>query len=262
MAAAAAAPELQNALLSSPDGAAVRDNFRLSKPKHTVNCMSGVLVLVFFLDVLFYNWRLGMFEVALQPEVMVRCTGWPPSDWLSQKAAMVICSAGFFVRQLWTVCSGSMSRAPDCCGEVVILGLVFIPTVFWSLTKNLSENPRQPAYLASAVGLVLFFSGMAITTIAEVQRKTLKKSSPGKIVTGGLWAYSMHVNYFGELVCYTGWVVVTKNWWNGWIVAVMAVLFVFWHIPGLDEYLVHRYGAEAVEDWRRRGAKNLIPFVW
>ena len=45
----------------------------------------------------------------------------------------------------------------------------------------------------------------------------------------------------------TGWTLASSGLavsWTWWAVVVMTLLFIFMHIPGLDEYLADRYPAE------------------
>ena len=56
-------------------------------------------------------------------------------------------------------------------------------------------------------------------------------------MTGGLWALTMHANYFGDTLLFTGWTLASSGLavsWTWWAVPVMTALFVFMHIPGLD----------------------------
>ena len=73
------------------------------------------------------------------------------------------------------------------------------------------------------------------------------QANKGKLMTGGLWSLTMHANYFGDTLLFTGWTLASSGLavsWTWWAVPVMTALFVFMHIPGLDEYLADRYPKE------------------
>ena len=73
------------------------------------------------------------------------------------------------------------------------------------------------------------------------------QANKGKLMTTGLWALTMHANYFGDTLLFTGWTLASSGLavsWTWWAVPVMTALFVFMHIPGLDEYLADRYPKE------------------
>jgi len=55
-------------------------------------------------------------------------------------------------------------------------------------------------------GVLIWMAGLVIETVADLQ-KFRHKSSPageGRWVEHGLWRYSRHPNYFGELLCWWG----------------------------------------------------------
>ena len=65
------------------------------------------------------------------------------------------------------------------------------------------EEPMSPiAYLAIAIWIF----GFVTETVADTQLSSFKKdpSSKGKIMDKGLWAWSRHPNYFGEIVQWWG----------------------------------------------------------
>jgi len=123
--------------------------------------------------------------------------------------------------------------------------------------------PRVPdEQWSDWVGLVLVLVGSFLNTASEVQRKWWKthEENRGHCCTVGLWRLAMHINYFGDVVLFSGWVVVTAAWWMAWLPVLMAYNFAFHQGPELDEYLAKRYGDE-FDKWQR-STKKLIPFVW
>ena len=108
------------------------------------------------------------------------------------------------------------------------------------------------------LGFSIFMSGILIATCSEYQRKSLKV--PGRLITEGLWSYSMHINYLGEFMYYLGWSMVTVEWYNLWAPSLMLIGFVWVHIPGLDEYLAGRY-PDQFPNYAKKTSK-LIPFIY
>ncbi len=70
----------------------------------------------------------------------------------------------------------------------------------------------------------------------------------------------MHINYFGDIVLFTGFAMVTHNLSMLVIPMIMAVNFVFNIIPTLDRYLERKYGNE-FRDYARK-TKKLIPLAY
>ena len=110
--------------------------------------------------------------------------------------------------------------------------------------------------------VVLYLSGSYLNTASEVQRKSWKQNpaNKGHCYMGGMFRHSMHINYFGDVVLFTGWCLLTASLWTLALPLMMLLLFVYVHIPPLDEYLAQRYGEE-FEAYRAK-TRRLVPFVW
>lgn len=123
------------------------------------------------------------------------------------------------------------------------------------------RNPSSIG-IAAWVGLALYVFGSFLNTGGELLRHRWKKSpeNKGKLYTGGLFRYSMHINYFGDVVLFSGFALVTGSVYAFAIPAVMACMFVFLNIPMLDAYLASRYGAQ-FDEYARHTAK-FIPFIY
>ncbi|MGR3714550.1 MAG: DUF1295 domain-containing protein [Shimia sp.] len=111
-----------------------------------------------------------------------------------------------------------------------------------------------------ALGLVAL--GSYLNTGSELQRMFWKNrpEAKGRCYTGGLFKHSMHINYFGDMVLFAGWALLTTAWVAFAVPLFMTVGFIFFHIPGLDAYLSKRYGAE-FDAYAAKTAK-LIPLVY
>ncbi len=70
----------------------------------------------------------------------------------------------------------------------------------------------------------------------------------------------MHINYFGDLVLFTGWALLTARAVLLFIPVVMLWGFVVLNIPALDHYLAERHG-ETFQMYAAR-TKKLVPFVY
>lgn len=110
--------------------------------------------------------------------------------------------------------------------------------------------------------LALVLAGSWLNTASETQRKLWKRdpANRGRCYTGGLFKYSMHVNYFGDTIMFTGWALLTATPWALVLPALMAAMFVGYHIPALDAYLAARYPDEFPA--YARTTKKFIPFVY
>lgn len=111
------------------------------------------------------------------------------------------------------------------------------------------------------IGIVIFITGSFLNTFSEYQRHHWKAraENQGKLYTHGLFASSMHINYFGDLLWVTGYACVTHNAYAFLVPAFLFAFFYFWNVPKLDAYLKQRYGEEFFAYEQR--TKRLIPFV-
>lgn len=85
--------------------------------------------------------------------------------------------------------------------QAMAVAIISLPAVsLMSNTQNLNFN------LISFLGLVIYLIGLCIETIADWQKFTFKKQSKNKDkwIGSGLWKYSRHPNYFGEMLVWWG----------------------------------------------------------
>ncbi|MBT8366674.1 MAG: DUF1295 domain-containing protein [Deltaproteobacteria bacterium] len=98
--------------------------------------------------------------------------------------------------------------------------------------------------------------------IVDIHRHVwkLKEENRGRLYTEGLFSKSMHINYFGDIVLFTGFAMITHRFFMLVIPSVMTLNFVFIIIPSLDRYLEKKYGAE-FRDYAQK-TKKLIPWIY
>ncbi len=98
---------------------------------------------------------------------------------------------------------------------VVFLGsLPLVPALVW--------GTRSVAAL-DWIALVVGVAAAAIEFIADEQmRRFARNKSPGDVMDRGLWRYSRHPNYFGEILF----------WWSLWLFALAADPAWWWTVIG------------------------------
>ena len=97
---------------------------------------------------------------------------------------------------------------------------------------------------------------------AEYRRHVwkLKEENKGRLYTDGLFRYSVHINYFGDVVLFTGFAMITHSLSMLVIPLIMTVNFVFNIIPLLDKYLEKKYG-DAFREYLQK-TKKLVPWIY
>lgn len=117
-----------------------------------------------------------------------------------------------------------------------------------------------------ALGLIVWVVGFSIEVVADRQKSHFRKTSPGRFVDVGLWSWSRHPNYFGEIVLWIGVVIIASSTLRGWQwVTLISPVFVWFllsrvsGVPILERRSDARWGNE--EDYQRYKARTpaLIP---
>lgn len=137
-----------------------------------------------------------------------------------------------------------------------ILGLVLFFFLYYGLleTKSLA--------IADLVGILIYLIGSYIGTASEYSRYIWKARSEnqGHLYVEGLFKYARHINYFGDLLLFLGFAILTNQLWTVFVPLGMGLNFVLLIIPAHDAYLASRYGKEYTKYAQR--TRKLIPFLY
>jgi len=120
----------------------------------------------------------------------------------------------------------------------------------------------------ATLGLVVWAAGFAIEAVADRQKSAFKAdpANQGRFIQHGLWAWSRHPNYFGEIVLWTGIAIMATpamgGWqWLGWL----SPLFVCWlltqvsGIPMLEKRADEKWGGQADYEAYKAATPVLVP---
>jgi steroid 5-alpha reductase family enzyme len=80
------------------------------------------------------------------------------------------------------------------------------------------------------VGLAVWALGFVIEVVADRQKGAFRRQpgNRGRFITTGLWAWSRHPNYFGEITLWTGVALLALPVLSGWqYVTLVSPLFVY-----------------------------------
>ena len=122
-------------------------------------------------------------------------------------------------------------------------------------------NPAPPG-MAVGIGVVLFLVGSWTNSYAEYARHIWKErpENQGRLYTEGLFHYTRHPNYFGDLLSFSGLCLISGAWVTALVPLMMLAGFVFVNVPMLDSHLRDHYGT-AFDEYARR-TRKLIPFLY
>jgi steroid 5-alpha reductase family enzyme len=147
-----------------------------------------------------------------------------------------------------------------------LFGLHLMPTVMvylGCLALYPALTSPRPIGLLDAVAAVVTLSAVGIELVADEQLRAFRKARrEGEILARGLWAFSRHPNYFGEVSFWWGLFLFALAadpgaWWAGAGAVAISALFVFASIPLLDkrsvarrpEYADHMKRVSALVPW-------------
>ena len=89
---------------------------------------------------------------------------------------------------------------------------------------------RAPLGWLTALGTVVWLAGFAIEVLADRQKSRFRADPENRdrFITTGLWAWSRHPNYFGEITLWVGIALIAFPALSGWQLATLiSPLFVF-----------------------------------
>ena len=102
-------------------------------------------------------------------------------------------------------------------------------------------DPVNPIGWLDIVAAIVTFGAIIIEAVADENLQTYLKSNPapGSVCKVGLWRYSRHPNYFGEIMFWWGLYLfaLAANpdwWWTGIGALAINALFVFASIPMME----------------------------
>jgi steroid 5-alpha reductase family enzyme len=127
---------------------------------------------------------------------------------------------------------------------------------------------REPLGFLGFAGIAVWFAGIAIEIVADWQKSRFR-NDPGnaaQFINTGLWAWSRHPNYFGEIVLWTGVAIIALPVLHGWqwatLVSPVFVTFLLTRVSGiplLEEKADKRWGGQDDYEAYKRSTPVLIP---
>ncbi len=112
---------------------------------------------------------------------------------------------------------------------------------------------RESIGWVGIVGILVWIAGFGIEVISDRQKSAFKRdpANQGRFINTGLWAWSRHPNYFGEIVLWTGIAIIALPVLSGWRwVTLISPVFVTLlltkvsGIPMLERRAQERWGEE------------------
>lgn len=125
-----------------------------------------------------------------------------------------------------------------------------------------------PFGLLGWLGLGVWITGFGIEVVADRQKSAFRSKSEnrGRFITSGLWAWSRHPNYFGEIVLWTGVALIAAPALQGWqyatLISPVFVTILLTRgsgIPLLEERADARWGGDPEYEAYKASTPVLVP---
>ncbi len=139
-----------------------------------------------------------------------------------------------------------------------ILAFIVISPVLWTLLNPVSGGLNG----VDVLGLCVWVFGFLFETIGDAQLAAfVKTKKPGEVMTKGLWKYTRHPNYFGEVVQWWGIFIITLTvphaaWF---IVGPLTITGLILFVSGVPLLEKHYEGNPAFEAYKKKTSK-FIPW--
>ena len=131
----------------------------------------------------------------------------------------------------------------------------------------ITGGQREPLGVIGYVGIAIWASGMLIEIVSDRQKSAFRSdpANSGRFITTGLWAWSRHPNYFGEILLWTGMAVIAVPILQGWQWATLiSPVFVFFlltkvsGVPMLEDAADERWGGQDDYEAYKRNTPVLL----
>lgn len=131
-------------------------------------------------------------------------------------------------------------------------------------------NSKPENSIFSWIGFAIWFIGIIIETISDLQKYKFNNNTKNKNkwISIGLWKYSRHPNYFGEILCWIGVYLFT---WSSLsliqrfytvispVFIILLLIFVT-GLPTLEKYADKKWGKQKEYKEYKRKTSVLIPW--
>ncbi len=118
------------------------------------------------------------------------------------------------------------------------------------------------------IGALVWLTGITMETVADAQKKAFKDdpANKGDFINVGLWKWSRHPNYFGEITLWTGILIMAIPVLSGWswlvVISPLFVTLLLTKISGINlqnKQAEERWGDDPEYQKYRKNTPALIP---
>lgn len=132
----------------------------------------------------------------------------------------------------------------------------------------ITSSTSIPLGITALIGTIMWVVGFAIEVAADRQKRAFKADSEREtdFITSGLWAWSRHPNYFGEIMLWCGIALIALPVLSGWQyltlispIFVVVLLTRISGIPMLERRADRAWGSDPLYQQYKQSTPILIP---
>jgi len=132
----------------------------------------------------------------------------------------------------------------------------------------ITSQERVPADAFLVIGVLVWLSGFAVEVTADRQKSRFRADpeNQGQFINTGLWAWSRHPNYFGEIVLWVGVMIIALPVLRGWQwVSLISPIFItilltrISGVPLLEQRADEKWGGQADYEAYKASTPVLFP---
>jgi steroid 5-alpha reductase family enzyme len=148
--------------------------------------------------------------------------------------------------------------------QTIVIFMIMLPIIVLMTSSYVNE-----IFVISIIGFFIWASGFWIEAVADHQKFSFRNNpkNKNKWIDTGLWSYSRHPNYFGEILCWIGIFVYVLPFLEGWMwisilspISITITLLFFSGIPLLERKADERYGKNKEYKKYKKSTSVLIPW--
>ena len=133
------------------------------------------------------------------------------------------------------------------------LGGAWVFITMAAALASITSMTQRPLDIWVGIGLLLWLVGFSIEVMADRQKTQFRSEADNaeKFITTGLWRYSRHPNYFGEIILWLGIAIIAYPTLVGWqyaaLISPIFVTFLLVKVSGvklLEESGQKRWGSD------------------
>lgn len=132
----------------------------------------------------------------------------------------------------------------------------------------ITSTVRKELDIFAVVGFLVWLFGFAFEVVADSQKSAFNANpaNKGKFINTGLWSWSRHPNYFGEIVLWVGVTIIALPILQGWqwatLISPIFITLLLTRISGvplLEKRADEKWGGQPEYEAYKAGTSVLVP---